>query len=157
MFHQRIRMEEAHYNPLTMPVAENTQGSAGDTDRGTKPPARGQDETGHPSHSLLDQLRQNLPLLSPAERQIGEYVLEYPRQVLRLPTDQLAKEIGVSQGTLSNFSQALGYNGFKAFRLDLAAEVNTSFACERAACRNASGDAIVSRRRDKRTSPRRSS
>jgi DNA-binding MurR/RpiR family transcriptional regulator len=82
------------------------------------------EELGHPARSLLHQLRQKLPLLSPAERQIGEYVLGHPRQALRLPTDQLAKEIGVSQGTLSNFSQALGYSGFKAFRLDLAAEVN---------------------------------
>src|SRR5260370_4908929 len=85
------------------------------------------EELGQPTRSLLHHLRQDLLLLSPAERQIGEYVLEHPRQVLRLPTDQLAKEIGVSQGTLSNFSQALGYSGFKAFRLDLAAEVNTSF------------------------------
>ena len=82
------------------------------------------EEPGYPARSVLHQLRQNLLLLSPAERQIGEYVLEHPRQVLRLPTDQLAGEIGVSQGTLSNFSQAQGYSGFKAFRLDLAAEVN---------------------------------
>ncbi len=41
--------------------------------------------------------------------------------------------MGVSQGTLSNFSQALGYSGFKAFRLDLAAEVNTSFHLDQSA------------------------
>lgn len=82
------------------------------------------EDLGHAARSLLHQLRQRLPLLSPAERQIGEYVLGYPRQALRLPTDQLAREIGVSQGTLANFSQTLGYGGFKAFRLDLAAEVN---------------------------------
>jgi DNA-binding MurR/RpiR family transcriptional regulator len=80
-----------------------------------------------PVRGLLQYLRQNLPAFSPAERQIGVYVLEHSREVLRLPTDQLAREIGVSQGTLSNFSQALGYSGFKAFRLDLAAEVNTPF------------------------------
>src|SRR5258708_6281698 len=57
------------------------------------------EEPGHPARSLLHQLRQNLQLYSPAERQIGEYVLAHPRQVLRLPTDQLAKEIGVGQGT----------------------------------------------------------
>lgn len=124
-------MEEARHPPITIPATENIHGQAEGSSRGTPPAETAksrngvQGETGHPSHSLLDQLRQNLPLLSPAERQIGEYVLEYPRQVLRLPTDQLAKEIGVSQGTLSNFSQALGYGGFKAFRLDLAAEVNS--------------------------------
>ena len=98
------------------------------------------EEPGHPARSLLHQLRQNLQLFSPAERQIGEYVLAHPRQVLRLPTDQLAKEIGVSQGTLSNFSQALGYSGFKAFRLDLAAEVNTPLHLNQAAI--ARGDTL---------------
>jgi RpiR family transcriptional regulator, carbohydrate utilization regulator len=98
------------------------------------------EELGHPARSLLHQLRQNLLLLSPAERQIGEYVLAHPRQVLRLPTDQLAKEIGVSQGTLSNFSQALGYSGFKAFRLDLAAEVNAPLHLNHAAI--ARGDTL---------------
>lgn len=82
-------------------------------------------ELGSPTRSLLPRLRQMLPQLSPTERQIGDYVLEHPRQALRLPMDQLAREIGVSQGTLSNFSQTLGYSGFKAFRLDLAAEVNS--------------------------------
>jgi RpiR family carbohydrate utilization transcriptional regulator len=89
--------------------------------------ARESEELGQLVRGPLHHLRQNLSAFSPAERQIGAYVLEHPRQVLRLPTDQLAREIGVSQGTLSNFSQALGYSGFKAFRLDLAAEVNTSF------------------------------
>ncbi len=85
------------------------------------------EELGQPVRGPLQYLRQNLSAFSPAERQIGAYVLEHPREVLRLPTDQLAREIGVSQGTLSNFSQALGYSGFKAFRLALAAEVNTPF------------------------------
>ena len=92
-----------------------------------EPTPREGKEPGQPVRAPLQYLRQNLSAFSPAERQIGAYVLEYPRQVLRLPTDQLAKEIGVSQGTLSNFSQALGYSGFKAFRLALAAEVNTPF------------------------------
>ncbi len=139
-------MEEARHHPIIIAAPENTQSSAEGTSRSTEPAraVRRQNgvpgETGHPSHSLLDQLRQNLALLSPAERQIGEYVLEYPRQVLRLPTDQLAKEIGVSQGTLSNFSQALGYGGFKAFRLDLAAEVNSPLHLNHAAI--ARGDTL---------------
>ena len=100
-------------------------------DRNQSQPAeaatRKSEELGQPVRNPLQYLRQNLSAFSPAERQIGAYVLEHPHEVLRLPTDQLAREIGVSQGTLSNFSQALGYSGFKAFRLDLAAEVNTSF------------------------------
>ncbi len=99
---------------------------------GTTP--NGQKEgLGNPSHNLMHRLRQDLELLSPAERQIGQYVLEKPRQMLRLPMDQLAREIGVSQGTLSNFSQSLGYSGFRDFRLALAAEVNSPLQLEQSA------------------------
>ena len=117
---------------------ETTEGSS--SDKPVDAAMLEKEELGHPARSLLNQLRQNLLLLSPAERQIGEYVLAHPRQVLRLPTDQLAKEIGVSQGTLSNFSQALGYSGFKAFRLDLAAEVNAPLYLNHAAI--ARGDTL---------------
>lgn len=85
------------------------------------------------SRNLLHRLRQDLQLLSPAERQIGQYILEQPRQALRLPMDQLAKEIGISQGTLSNFCQSLGYTGFREFRLALAAEVNSPLQLEHSA------------------------
>lgn len=90
------------------------------------------EELGQPVRGLLQYLRQSLTTFSPAERQIADYVLEYPHEALRLPTDQLAREIGVSQGTLSNFSQALGYSGFKALRLALAAEINTPFHLDQA-------------------------
>ncbi len=93
------------------------------------------------TRSLLSHLRQQLPTLSPAERRIGEYLLAAPQQALRLPTDQLAREIGVSQGSLANFSQTLGYAGFKALRLDLAAEVNAPLRLERSAI--ARGDTVA--------------
>src|SRR5260370_33262820 len=103
--------------------------------------ARESEELGQLGPGPLHHLRQNLSAFSPAERQIGAYVLEHPRQVLRLPTDQLAREIGVSQGTLSNFSQALGYSGFKAFRLALAAPVNAPLHLYHAAI--ARGDTLL--------------
>jgi RpiR family transcriptional regulator, carbohydrate utilization regulator len=127
--------------------AEETKGTPGHSEGGNRSKIaaevamrENEKELGHPARSLLHHLRQNLLLFSPAERQIGEYVMAHPRQVLRLPTDQLAREIGVSQGTLSNFSQALGYSGFKAFRLDLAAEVNAPLHLNQAAI--ARGDTL---------------
>ncbi|GAC1368461.1 MAG: MurR/RpiR family transcriptional regulator [Ktedonobacteraceae bacterium] len=143
-------MEEAEHSPIGAPTIKKRQNGV-EEHAGEEKPARAlmsekmipggaAGDTGQPVPSLLDRLRQNLPLFSPAERQIGAYVLEHPRQVLRLPTDQLAKEIGVSQGTLSNFSQALGYSGFKAFRLDLAAEVNSPLRLNHAAI--ARGDTL---------------
>lgn len=76
---------------------------------------------------MLQRLRRNQKLLSPAETQIGEYILRQPQQTLSLTIDNLAREIGVSLGTLSNFCQTLGYKGFKEFKLDLATELKTPF------------------------------
>lgn len=77
--------------------------------------------------SLLHRLRHNIRQLSPAETQIGEFILRQPQNALSLTIDQLAREIGVSLGTLSNFCQTLGYKGFKEFKLDLATELKTPF------------------------------
>jgi RpiR family carbohydrate utilization transcriptional regulator len=82
-------------------------------------------ETTSQSGNLLHHLRQQLYSLSPAEKLIGQYILEQPTQVLHLAMDQLAKRVGVSQGTLANFCHSLGYSGFKEFKIMLAAEVNS--------------------------------
>lgn len=79
------------------------------------------------SISLLQRLSQSLDLLSPTEKLVATYILKNHREVLRLPIDQLAREIGVSLGSLSNFCQTLGYSGFKEFKLDLATELKTPF------------------------------
>src|SRR5258708_4690082 len=125
------RLMDAQHAEVTKETQSHDGGDRSNTP--AEAASREKEALGHPARSLLRQLRQDLLLLSPAERQIGEYVLAHPRQALRLPTDQLAREIGVSQGTLSNFSQALGYSGFKAFRLDLAAEVNAPLHLDQAA------------------------
>ncbi len=105
--------------PLQVDIAEELPDEKAGLGRSTRP--------------LMSRLRQDLPGLSPAERQIGAFILERPHQALRLPMDQLAREVGVSQGTLSNFSQSLGFSGFREFRLTLAAEVNSSLKLEHSA------------------------
>lgn len=122
-------MEEAH--PEVLAVDTETAGQEPSTPPGketAKLVGRNErDELVNLSNTILVRLRSNLHLLSPAESQIGEYILVHPRQVLRLPIDQLAREIGVSLGTLSKFCQTMGYSGFKEFKLDLAAELKSPF------------------------------
>jgi hypothetical protein len=81
---------EAQHAGETKDTSSHDEGGASRTEP-VKAAMLEKEELGHPARSLLRQLRQNLPLFSPAEQLIGEYVLAHPRQVLRLPTDQLAK------------------------------------------------------------------
>jgi len=70
----------------------------------------------------LARIRAHLPTLSPALRRVGEFVLARPEQAMPLSVQELAERIGVSEATLVRFTQALGYPGFRAFRLALFGE-----------------------------------
>ncbi|MBN9389406.1 MAG: MurR/RpiR family transcriptional regulator [Chloroflexi bacterium] len=96
-----------------------------DTVRKTVSPGEDRAELANLTTSLLQRLRRNQKLLSPAETQISDFILRQPQSALALTIDNLAREIGVSLGTISNFCQTLGYKGFKEFKLDLAAELKT--------------------------------
>src|SRR5260370_503436 len=133
------RLMDAQYAEETNDTSSYGEGGAGSNEL-ARAVLLEREERGHAARSGVDQLWQTHQVYARGEREIGEYVVAHPRQVLRLPTDQLAKELGVSQGTLSNFSQALGSSGFKAFRLDLAAEVNTPLHLNQAAI--ARGDTL---------------
>jgi DNA-binding MurR/RpiR family transcriptional regulator len=68
--------------------------------------------------------------LFPAERKIAEYVLENPQKVTRFSVQELAKEANASEATIVRFCRALGYGGYKDFKLALASEVRGSVPME---------------------------
>lgn len=54
---------------------------------------------------------------------IARFVLAEPRRALSMSIERLAEECGISTSTLSRFCMALGYSGYKEFKLDLAANL----------------------------------
>jgi DNA-binding MurR/RpiR family transcriptional regulator len=69
---------------------------------------------------VLVRLRQALPTLRPAERRIGEVVLDDPTGVVGTTITELAARAGTSQATVVRFCRAVGYAGYPEFRIDLA-------------------------------------
>lgn len=120
-------MTGSEANPTnTSALTEKVLNSNGaDPNRKTVSPGEDRADLANHATSLLQRLRRNQKLLSPAETQVSDFILRQPQHTLALTIDNLAREMGVSLGTLSNFCQTLGYKGFKEFKLDLAAELKT--------------------------------
>ncbi|WP_296228537.1 MurR/RpiR family transcriptional regulator [Ralstonia sp. UBA689] len=72
------------------------------------------------STDLRERIRAARPSLSPAERQVADWVLRQPGTVLSLPVAAIAREAGVSQPTVIRFCRSMGCHGLSDFKLRLA-------------------------------------
>ncbi|ACM39998.1 transcriptional regulator (plasmid) [Allorhizobium ampelinum S4] len=66
--------------------------------------------------------------LSPAHRQIADYVLDYPLRVAAMRAEELAEIVHVSVPTVNRFARALGFAGYAQFRADLVLGYETALA-----------------------------
>jgi len=73
-----------------------------------------------PSTDLRARIRAARASLSPAERQVADWVLRQPGTVLSLPVAAIAREAGVSQPTVIRFCRSMGCHGLSDFKLRLA-------------------------------------
>ncbi len=67
--------------------------------------------------SVLNRINAKLDAMAPGDREIGQYIVDNPDQMLRLSTAALAAEIGRSQSSVVKFSQKLGYASYQELKL----------------------------------------
>jgi DNA-binding MurR/RpiR family transcriptional regulator len=67
--------------------------------------------------SVLKTIEAKLETMAPGDRQIGQFIIDNPDQMLRLSTAALAAEIGRSQSSVVKFSQKLGYVSYQELKL----------------------------------------
>ncbi|HJV24733.1 MAG TPA: transcriptional regulator HexR [Aromatoleum sp.] len=70
--------------------------------------------------ALLGRIEASIGDLRKSERAVAEFVLGRPNEVLNISIAELAYRVGVSQPTVARFVNALGFTGFKDFKLRLA-------------------------------------
>lgn len=63
--------------------------------------------------------------MSPVEKRIADCILEEPEKVMNSPLVYVAARANVSEGSVINFSNALGYKGFSQLKINLAQNVST--------------------------------
>ena len=63
--------------------------------------------------------------LRPSEQRVAAYVLGQPNRVAHMAISELAEAVGVTDPTIARFCQALGFTGYKAFKVALAKSLAT--------------------------------
>lgn len=76
--------------------------------------------------TVMRKIMANLDRMSPADREIGQFIVENPDRMLGLSSAALAAEAGRSQSSVVKFAQRLGYSSYQ----DLKLAVNTTRAQE---------------------------
>jgi RpiR family transcriptional regulator, carbohydrate utilization regulator len=76
---------------------------------------------------LLSQVAAMREQLRPSERKLADYVLDAPREVFDMSMVDFSVRAGVSQPTIARFCRALGFSGFREFKIRLAQSVATDF------------------------------
>ena len=74
---------------------------------------------------LLARIRIASTALSRAERQVAEFLLQKPHDALEMSIRVLAQACDVSEPTVARFSQSLGFEGFKTFKMAFAKSLAT--------------------------------
>ncbi|MDH6230899.1 DNA-binding MurR/RpiR family transcriptional regulator [Mesorhizobium soli] len=67
--------------------------------------------------SVLKKIHATLDTMAPADRQIGQFIVDNPDEMLRLSSAALAEQTGRSQSSVVKFSQKLGYPGYQQLKL----------------------------------------
>lgn len=82
------------------------------------------------AHDTSVRIRALLPTLAPAEQRVAERVLADPRGVAALSISSLAHDCETSETTVIRFCRAVGFAGYPALRLALAAEGGRGVAAD---------------------------
>ncbi|QET02213.1 SIS domain-containing protein [Cupriavidus pauculus] len=72
---------------------------------------------------MRDRILAVYDTLRPSERRLADYIARHGASVIRLSMPELAERAGVSQPTIARFCAALGYDGFREFKLQFAQNV----------------------------------
>ena len=87
------------------------------------------------SPNLIRRIADNKSALRKSEAKVASFVLDNAHQVIRMRIVDLASQSGVSEPTVIRFCRAIGFDGFRSFKLQLAqhlslGEVFTQFAVD---------------------------
>lgn len=71
----------------------------------------------------LIRIKSAMESFRPAEREVAEFVLENPEQVMQMSISEVSRNTGVGESTVIRFCRALGYKGYQDFKLRLAQDL----------------------------------
>ena len=75
---------------------------------------------------ILDNLVNGETQLSKSERKIASIVLSNPSRVINQSISALSEEANVSLPTVNRFCKKLGFDGYPAFKIQIAQEITNT-------------------------------
>ena len=69
---------------------------------------------------MLKEITKQYASLTPAEKKLADYVLQYPSETVGLSAAALAQRAGTAPSAVVRFCKSLGFEGFPAFKVRLA-------------------------------------
>lgn len=73
----------------------------------------------------LASIRSNYGKFSDKEKSIADFILENPQNIIHHTINQVSEKLGIAESTVFRFCQRIGFKGFQAMKIALAAEVVT--------------------------------
>lgn len=74
---------------------------------------------------VLASIRGNYGKLSDKEKKIADYILDNPQNIIHHTINQVSDEVNVAESTVFRFCQRIGFKGYQALKIGLAAEIVT--------------------------------
>ncbi len=78
--------------------------------------------------TIKEMIAKAMPGMTPAHRQMANYVLTHSFRAATMTIDELAEATGVSLATVNRFVRTLGFSGFHAFRAELVRGYESALA-----------------------------
>lgn len=69
------------------------------------------------------KIRDSLDMLSPAEKRIAGFILDFPDETINMPIEELANRSSTSKSSVVRLCKTLGYKGYKQLCVALAADM----------------------------------
>ncbi|WP_173915530.1 MurR/RpiR family transcriptional regulator [Halobacillus sp. Marseille-Q1614] len=73
----------------------------------------------------LARIRSHYGRFSDKEKKIADYILDNPEIIIHHTINQVADELSVAESTVFRFCKRIGFKGYQAFKIALAAEIVT--------------------------------
>lgn len=71
----------------------------------------------------LPRIRSSYSQFSEKERQVADYILNHSNKIIHNTINQVAEDLGVADATVFRFCKRIGFKGFQAMKIALAAEI----------------------------------
>ena len=80
--------------------------------------------------SVLHKIRFLYDTMGPGEKRIADYILQNTQSILGLSINDLADRCGSGDATVVRFSRRLGFSGYQAMKIGIAAEFGSTSAVD---------------------------